>query len=67
MLGDEKMNEYGFAGIKQNGKWGVIDKSGNIIVEPIYLIEQKNTEPKFLGKYYEINYNGDTYYTNEVK
>lgn len=62
-----EFNKYGFAGIKQNGKWGVIDKSGNIIVEPIYLIEQKNTEPKFLGKYYEINYNGDTYYTNEVK
>ena len=62
-----EFNEYGFAGIKLNGKWGVIDKSGNIIVQPIYTIEQKNTEPKFLGKYYEINYNGDTYYTNEIK
>ena len=62
-----EFNEYGFAGIKLDGKWGVIDKSGNIIVQPIYTIEQKNTEPKFLGKYYEINYNGDTYYTNEIK
>lgn len=61
-----EFNEYGFAGIKSAGKWGIIDESGKIIVNPIYTIDQKNTEPEFLGKYYKINYNGAVYYTNAI-
>ena len=26
-----ELNELGFAGIKKEGKWGVIDKDGNVI------------------------------------
>lgn len=60
-------NQYGFAGIQQNGKWGVINKEGKVIVDPIYTIDTKNIEPDFLGEYYKISYNGEIYYTNEVK
>ena len=45
-----ELNEYGFAGIKQDGKWGVIDKDGNIVVEPSYEIESYYA-PSFIGKY----------------
>lgn len=62
-----EFNENAFAGIKQNEKWGVVDKTGNIIVEPIYTIEQKTTEPEFIGKYYKVNYGGTNYYTDDVK
>lgn len=60
-------NEYGFAGVELAGKWGIIDANGNTVVEPIYTIEQKNTEPNFIGKYYRINDGGNTYYTDLVK
>lgn len=45
-----ELNEYGFAGIYNNGKWGVIDSNGNIIAEPKYEIETYY-EPNFIGKY----------------
>lgn len=62
-----EFNKYGFAGIKKNNKWGILDSDGNIIVNPIYTIDQRNVEPDFLGKYYKINYDGESYYTSEVK
>lgn len=65
-----EFNEYGFAGIKQNGKWGVINQNGEIIQEPIYKINWIN--PSFLGKYYRINswysdsrYSSDAVYNEE--
>ncbi len=60
-------NEYGFAGIKQDGKWGVIEQeSGEIIQEPIYKIEW--THPKFIGKYYLINaWQREIKYTDSVE
>ena len=45
-----ELNQYGFAGIYQDGKWGVIDENGTIIVDPIYEIETYYS-PKFVGKY----------------
>ena len=62
-----EFNEYGYAGIKKAGKWGIIDQNGNIIVQPIYSIEQNNSEPSFLNEFYKVNYHGETYYSNEVK
>ncbi len=62
-----QINEYGFGGIKQDGKWGVIDKEGNTIIEPTYQLQEENTEPEFLGKYYKVYYGyGESYYTNKV-
>ena len=37
------------AGIKKNGKWGVINKNGEIILEPTY--ENNDVNPTFIGKY----------------
>lgn len=57
-----EVNEYGFAGIKENGKWGVINNEGKILVQPIY--ELNDNEPTFIGQYYQVIYgNGEIYYT----
>lgn len=61
-----EFNENGFAGIKLGEKWGIIDENGNVVIEPVYKIEQANMEPNFIGKYYEINYNGSSYFTDTV-
>lgn len=46
-----ELNEYGFAGIKKNGKWGVINDKGEVILEPTYVLDIIN--PVFIGKYYK--------------
>ena len=57
-----EINKYGFAGIRLNGKWGVINGEGKIIVEPTY--EINDIEPTFIGQYYQVIYgNGEIYYT----
>ena len=45
-----EINEFGFAGIKKSGKWGVINKAGEIVLEPTY--ESNQVNPIFLGRYY---------------
>ena len=56
------VNKYGYAGIKQNGKWGVIDRLGKVKVEPTY--EINSNQPEFIGPYYQVIYgNGEIYYT----
>lgn len=61
-----EFNEYGFAGIKVDGKWGVIEQTERkIIQEPIYELEW--TQPNFIGKYYRIrSWHGDARYSDEV-
>lgn len=51
-----EFNKYGFAGIKQGDKWGIVNSNGEVIVEPIYKINDENVDPDFLGKYYRENY-----------
>lgn len=58
-----EFNQQGFAGVKLNGKWGSIDKNGNIVQEPVYEIEDIE-ELEFMGKYYKIKENNITYYTD---
>ena len=61
-----EFNEYGFAGIKQDGKWGVIDQNKNIILEPTYEFENESTKPFFINKYYRVFYGyGSIYYTTK--
>ena len=58
-------NEYGFAGIKKDGKWGVINQEGNIVQEPIYNINWLS--PSFIGKYYKINaWYGENRYSSDI-
>ena len=45
------LNSYGFAGIRDNGKWGMVDSSGKVIEEPNYIIENDSYLPIFIGKY----------------
>ena len=60
-----EINEYGFAGIRQDGLWGVINSNGEVIQEPIYEIDSLN--PSFIGKYYQSDeWYGEDYYTDEV-
>lgn len=61
-----EFNEYGFAGIKKDGKWGVIEQSDHkIILEPVYKLEW--TQPNFIGKYYRIrSWHGDARYSDDV-
>lgn len=46
-----ELNEYGFAGIKKKGKWGVINTNGEVVLEPTY--ESDVVNPVFIGKYYK--------------
>ena len=58
-------NKYGFAGIKKDGKWGVIQENGNIIQEPIYAFKG-DFERDFVNKFYKIEYGlGEFFYTDE--
>lgn len=61
-----EFNEYGFAGIKKDGKWGSINSNGEVVQEPIY--EIKGMSPVFIGKFYKAEeWYGDQYYTDNVK
>lgn len=59
-----EFNKYGFAGIKKDGKWGVINLKGEIIQEPTYSLKWES--PSFIGKYYKIKEWGQEYYTEEL-
>lgn len=60
-----EFNEYGFAGIKKDGKWGSINSDGKVVQEPTYKISW--TSPKFIGKFYKsAEWYGDLYYTNKL-
>ena len=60
-----EFNEYGFAGIQKDGKWGVIKQDGTVLKEPIYELNGQTT-PEFLGVYYQVQYgSGQIYYTKK--
>ena len=60
-----EFNEYGFAGIKKDGKWGSINSDGKVVQEPTYKISW--TSPKFIGEFYNsAEWYGDLYYTNKL-
>lgn len=46
-----EFNEYGFAGVKKNGKWGVINESGEVVLEPTY--DSDIINPVFIGRFYK--------------
>ena len=60
-----EFNEYGFAAVKKDGKWGSINEQGQVVQEPIYELNE-DTEPFFIGTYYQVKYGfGEVYFTNE--
>ncbi len=60
-----EFNEYGFAAVKLDGKWGVINSQGKEVLEPTYELKDQ-IEPSFIGKYYKLTYGfGEFYYTDD--
>lgn len=58
-----EQNDYGYAAVKKDGKWGVIDSTGKVVVEPTYELAQ-NTLISFIGRWHlapDLNAN---YYTD---
>ncbi len=58
-----EQNDYGFSAVKKDGKWGVIDATGKVIVEPSLELSQ-NTVISFISKWHlapDLNAN---YYTD---
>lgn len=59
-----EFNEYGFAGVKLDGKWGVVNSKGEEILAPTYNLNEE-IEPYFIGNYYRVQYGfGEYYFTN---
>lgn len=59
-----EFNEYGFATVKKDGKWGSINEQGEEVVVPTYEIKNQK-QPSFIGSYYQVTYGfGEVYYTN---
>lgn len=59
-----EFNSYGFAGIKLDGKWGVINKEGKVLLEPKYQIED-GIIPNFIGEYYTLEQGIEAIYITE--
>jgi len=60
-----EFNKQGFAGIKKNELWGVINLNGEVVQKPVYNI--KWSDPNFIGKYYEAGiWNSLRYYSDKI-
>ena len=46
-----EFNEFGFASVKLDDKWGVINKDLEEVVKPIYEFKDRRTMPKFVSKF----------------
>ena len=61
-----EFNEYGFASVQMDGKWGVIGIDGQEIIVPTYEF-QNQKKPQFIGKYYKVIFGfGEFYYTDKI-
>ena len=56
-----ELNKYGYAGVKQDGLWGVINAKGEIVIKPTYNLD-KNEVIDFIGKSHKGI--GAEYYTD---
>ncbi len=61
-----EFNEYGFAAVKLNGKWGAIDEQGKEVSNLVYEFKD-DVIPSFIGKYYKVTYGfGEFYFTDQT-
>lgn len=61
-----EQNDYGYSAVKLDGKWGAIDSTGKLVVEPQYDFNQ-NLIISFINKYHlapDLNAN---YYTDVIE
>ena len=56
-----EQNEFGYSAIKKDGLWGALDKTGNIVVEPKYDLEN-NIKIDFIGTWHLAEDAGSNYY-----
>lgn len=61
-----EVNEYGYAAIQKDNKWGVINQNGEIIVEPTYEL-QDEIEPSFIGQYHKVTYGFGEFYFEDLR
>lgn len=58
-------NKYGYAGVKKDGKWGVLNSQGKEVLAPTYEFNN-DVEPNFINKYYQVTFGyGEEYYTED--
>ena len=58
-----EQNDFGYSAVKKNGKWGVIDSTGKMIVDFKYTLEN-NTVIDFIGNYHLAPDLNAYYYTD---
>ena len=59
----KEQNVYGYCAVQKDGKWGTLDQTGKVVIEPSYELMQ-NPIVSFIGKWHlapDINAN---YYTD---
>lgn len=61
-----EFNQYGFATVRKDGKWGTINEQGQEVVAPTYVIKEQ-VEPTFIGSYYRVTYGFGEYYYTDAK
>ena len=61
----KEQNEYGFAAVKKDGKWGAVNTKGEIVCEVNYNLDE-NLLIDFIGKYYLGKDKNLLYYTDKV-
>lgn len=59
-----EFNAYGFAPVKQDGKWGAIDLTGAVVIRPTYDL-QNNLMIDFIGKWHLALDLNSYYYTDK--
>ena len=47
----KELNQYGYAAVNKDGKWGAIDKNGKVVCECIYDLSD-NVLIDFIGKWH---------------
>ena len=62
-----EFNTFGFAGVRKDQKWGVINENGEIVCECKYDFGE-TLRPEFIGKYYKTytEYDEVVHYSDEV-
>ena len=61
-----EVNEYGYAGVKKDEKWGVINQNGEVILEPTYELPDE-IEPDFIGPYSKVTYGFGEFYFEDLR
>ena len=65
---DEKIIPINYHSVYTNGKWGVINSKGEIVLEPIYdeMVQVPNKSKKVFICTYDVNYGSETYKSKAV-